>query len=191
MLGTCERCSTSVPLAGVGRARRYCTDACRQAAYRERHRSVLPAELTAQPRWVRRFGKRPVTVAGWAASVTDPSTWTDYKSAQAASKGDGIGFVLGDGIGCLDLDHVIDERGRLDPAAGELLATLPATFTEVSQSGTGLHVFGLLPEGPGRARKVGGVSVETYSRGRYIAVTGNRWKGAPSSLADLSAALAW
>lgn len=44
-------------------------------------------------------------------------------------------------------------------------------------SGTGLHIFLPMPEGRGRKVRDGGVSVEVYSRARYIAVTGDRYEG--------------
>lgn len=97
----------------------------------------------------------------------------------------GLGFVLGDGIGCIDLDHCIID-GRLTAWAIEILDSLPTTYTEVSPSGAGLHVWGLIPERPGRKVRRDGHSVETYSTGRYITVTGNRWGTCPNTLADLS-----
>ena len=93
-----------------------------------------------------------------------------------------MGFVLGDGIGCIDLDGCLDEKGRPSEFAQKVLAACPATFIEVSQSGRGLHIFGLLPEAPGRARE----GVEVYSAGRFIAMTGRRWGSSPRLLADLS-----
>lgn len=187
MTGQCERCETPVRVGGRGRPQRYCSSSCRQAAYRARQ---LPRELTSRHRWVRRRGKRPVTETGFAASVTSPSTWTTHAAVKSSTVGDGTGFVLGDGIGCLDLDDVIVD-GRLDAAAAKLVTSLPPTFIEVSMSGRGLHVFGLLPEGPGRVRTLNGVRVEVYSRERFIAVTGERWAESPSTLADLSPALDW
>jgi primase-polymerase (primpol)-like protein len=174
-----------LPIGGRGRPRKYCGETCRKRAQRA---AELPKELTSRARWVRRRGKRPVTETGFAASVTDSTTWTSYGRAKASKRGDGLGFVLGDGVACLDLDDVVTD-GRLDPAAAKLLASLPATFTEVSMSGRGLHIFGLLPEAPGRVRTVGGIKIELYSRERFIAVTGKRWPGAPATLANLSAAL--
>ena len=100
-------------------------------------------------------------------------------------KGDRRGFVLGDGIACVDLDHVIVD-GVLDSVAAKILALAPNTFVEVSPSGDGLHVWGLLPEARGHMFSRDGVSVEIYSAARYMTVTNNRWGGAPSRLADLS-----
>lgn len=168
-----------------GRPRRYCTNAHRQAAYRRRAETgiEIPAEMADQHRWVRRHGKRPITTAGRPASVTDPATWDTLDAALASPAGDGIGIVLGAGIGCLDLDHAIDDDGRLRPWARAIIDRCPPTYIEISMSGRGLHVFGLLPEAPGRARH--DLGVEIYSRQRYIAVTGNRLEDAPLALADI------
>jgi len=62
---------------------------------------------------VRDVHKRPVTVDGRPASSTDSTTWTTYEAARASTIDDGLGFVLGDGVGGIDLDHVIDDHGRL------------------------------------------------------------------------------
>lgn len=128
-----------------------------------------------------------MTADGLPASVSDPGTWCSYREAKASGFGDGFGFVLGDGVGGLDLDGVVDADGSLAEAARTLLDALPATYTEVSPSGRGLHVFGLMPERPGRVVGFAGIKVEIYSKGRFFTVTGRRWGGAPSSLADLGA----
>jgi primase-polymerase (primpol)-like protein len=105
----------------------------------------------------------------------------------------GVGFVLdGDGIVCLDLDHVIRPDGSLVPWAAELLALLPPTYIEVSVSGAGLHVFGFgqLPAGGRRLPRPDGTGLEVYGDGRFIATTGMRWQDAPARLGDLGPALA-
>ena len=102
----------------------------------------------------------------------------------------GVGFVLdGDGIVCLDLDHALED-GRPVEWAAQLLARLPATYVEVSPSGTGLHVWGRARVVRGRRIRDGVRSVEIYGTGRYITVTGRRWRGASSRLADLDAVVA-
>lgn len=93
--------------------------------------------------------------------------------ASESSVGAGLGFVLGDGIGCWDLDHCITD-GALAPWAREAIeAIADPLFMEISQSGEGVHVFVRAPEGPGRKIREGERCIEFYSAGRYIAVTGN------------------
>ena len=185
----CPVCRADVAVrAGRGRPATYCSGRCRVAAHRAG--GAIPAVLRDRDRWVRHTGKRPVTIDGRPASVTDPGTWTTYAAAKASTIGDGLGYVLGDGVGGIDLDHVIDDHGRLHPAAAELLARLPATYTEVSPSGHGLHLLYRMAPGPGTVRTWHGIHVETYSTGRYFTVTARRWPGAPGGLAALPAAAA-
>lgn len=99
------------------------------------------------------------------------------------------GFVLdGDGIVCIDLDHCLVDGVLVEWAAG-LLEIVPRTYIEVSLSGDGLHVWGRGHVEQGR-RFRDGRRVEVYGTGRYIAVTGVRFGGCPSTLGDLSGALA-
>ena len=132
--------------------------------------------MTCRPRWVRFDArKRPLRADGAGlASVTDPATWAPYSVAVESAAGEGVGFVLGEGIGCLDLDDAIDEHGELADWARLLIAQhrAEALFVEVSRSGRGVHIFLPLDEGPGRRIREGAVKLETYSRARYIAVTG-------------------
>lgn len=78
--------------------------------------------------------------------------------------------MLGCGIGCYDLDHVTDADAR------RFAATIPepVIFAERSQSGVGVHIFVEAPESAGWRRTVDGISVERYTRARFILVTGRR-----------------
>ncbi|ARC55991.1 hypothetical protein AS850_02745 [Frondihabitans sp. 762G35] len=128
--------------------------------------------MTERERWIRyESTKRPVTVAGGAASSTDPDTWSSYGQAKASTAGVGLGFVLGDGIGCIDLDHCLMD-GLPDAAAARFLKGFAGHYIEVSPSGDGLHIWGTCDERPGTRRHEGELSVERYSTGRYITVTG-------------------
>lgn len=76
----------------------------------------------------------------------------------------------------VDLDHVIGARGKLTVRGRELLKTLPATYTEISHSGTGLHlIYRVLPavhaQLPNSAK---GDHVEIYSRLRWFVLTGGK-----------------
>jgi len=177
-MATCERCGERLAIAGRGRTPRYCSTRCRVAAHRARHR--LPRELTERARWVRHEDKRPITPDGRPASSTDPRTWSAYREAARSKVGDGLGFVLGDGVACLDIDHCLDGQGRPDARARAILARVPGAYVEVSPSGRGLHVWGAAPEQPGRRHE----DYEAYAVGRYITVTGNVYQ--PGRLVDLS-----
>lgn len=135
--------------------------------------------------------KVPLTVAGRPASSTDSATWSTYGRARGSTAGVGLGYVLaaGDGVVCLDLDHVLVD-GTPTMTAQRLLDRLPATYVEMSPSGGGLHVWGRADVPQGRRLRVDGVAVEVYGTGRYMTVTGRRWHGAPSRLADLSGVVA-
>ena len=83
----------------------------------------------------------------------------------------GIGLVLvaDDDLMVFDLDHCRDaETGVIEEWATGIIDTLNS-YTEVSPSGTGIHIFvrGSLP---GKRRRKG--RVEVYESGRYMTVTG-------------------
>lgn len=154
-------------------------------------RKALPVELTGVDRWMNwkpirrdeRWTKMPVKLDGKPASSMNPQSWTSFENAEDYS--DRLGFALGAGIGCIDFDDVIVD-GVLDPTVARWLKDCPPTFIEESPSGTGLHVWGLLPEERGRVRQVDGVSVEAYSYGRYMTVTRKPFRGSVPRLANLT-----
>jgi hypothetical protein len=123
------------------------------------------------------------------ASSTDPRTWGTFEDACEAYSAltedsrwaplriAGIGCVLvGDGLVCVDLDGAVTENG-LTSAAATIVLHVP-TFTEVSPSGRGVHVWvlGVLDRALKRQ------TIEAYGDKRYIAVTGQRWPGTPSDV---------
>ena len=76
--------------------------------------------------------------------------------------------MLGGGIGCYDLDHCVAD-GVIESWATKFVAGIPEPilYTEVSVSGTGLHVFVEAPEAAGT--RLG--NVERYTRARFIRCT--------------------
>lgn len=139
----------------------------------------IPFEMTVQPRWIlwdyrQREGqwvKVPLKINGKPAKVNDPSTWSTFDEALDAYRfGDysGIGIVLdGSGLACIDLDKCIDGDGGYTDQAQEVLNALD-TYTEVSASGRGLHLF---VDSPRRGNFT--KPFEFYTGLRYIAVTGH------------------
>lgn len=97
-----------------------------------------------------------------------------------------MGFVLGDGFACIDLDHCYDGRNHLTDWAKMLIAPVRGkTYIEISPSGEGLHIWGRAAERTGV--KVRGImNAEAYSRARYITYTGHVWRQSPATLTDLT-----
>ena len=109
-----------------------------------------------------------------------PGTWGSFEAAaECVSKGlaRGIGYEFdGCGIYGVDLDHVISDGGAIAPKAQAIVEGL-ASYTEVSPSGHGLHIFVTADNANIiRHRKQCGF-VEIYSNARYFTVTGDIYGG--------------
>jgi hypothetical protein len=123
-------------------------------------------------------------LTGHRASSPTPETWTGYQEAVKACKEHGyggIGFVFTpeDDLCGVDLDGCLDlETGEIEPWAWEVIEELDS-YTEISPSGTGVHILvrGELPEGRNRKGRF-----EAYDRGRYFTVTGRHLSGTPQSI---------
>lgn len=154
----------------------------------------IPEELKTIPRWVCcTADKLPICPRnGDAASSTDPGTWSDYATAAGAVTRlgcRGIGFVLGDGIAGIDIDHCIDpETGVVAQAALAIVESMHS-YTEISPSGTGLHILWRgVKAGPACRRSLApGMGLEMYDGGRYFTVTGRSWHNPPLPLAERTA----
>ncbi|MFC1715569.1 hypothetical protein ACFL6S_18000 [Candidatus Poribacteria bacterium] len=106
--------------------------------------------------------------------VNDSRTWSDFASAWAhcdSGKGDGVGFVFteDDPYCGIDLDGCRDPKtGHVEEWARHIIERL-ASYTEVSPSGTGLHVV-VRARKPGKRSRKG--QFEIYDRGRWFTFTG-------------------
>lgn len=131
-------------------------------------------------RWVERrrgakMTKVPLSLSGRDLDVRDSRQWVSFDEARGSKVGTGFGIVLGDGLGCIDLDDCIADGVIADWAQRWIDGYREdAVLIERSFSGKGVHIFLPLAEGPGRRIRDGVESVEIYSRDRYIAVTGER-----------------
>jgi putative DNA primase/helicase len=123
--------------------------------------------------------KVPYSIRGGRASSTNPNTWAPFDDVivYAEENGmDGIGFVFteDDPYTGIDLDKCRNpETGEIEPWARRIVAALDS-YTEVSPSGTGLHIF-VKATLPGRNNRKG--PVEMYESRRYFTLTGNRLSG--------------
>lgn len=167
---TCEKCGR--PTVAKNAQAKYCSTACRVAAHRQNKRATIPTEMTQKARWIRHDqNKKPLTVTGQSASSTNPTTWASHGEATQSTIGTGLGYVLGQGIGCIDLDHCLKD-GQPTDRAKDFLKQYPNNYIEVSPSGDGLHIWGYREEQPGTRQTVDDLNIETYSVGRYITITG-------------------
>lgn len=175
----CEYCGREFTAARS--SARFCSAVHR--VYWHRHGGI-PEVLTSRDRWVRwelrlrrgGMAKVPLTVDGLPASSTDPSSWSSFADVKMSGSGNGFGFVLnGDGVCCVDLDHVLHE-GVIDSRAERFLRDLDSFYTEVSPSGDGIHAWTFQrPLSGNRYTLPDGLKVEWYETGRYITVTGVRF----------------
>jgi putative DNA primase/helicase len=134
-----------------------------------------------------KLNKIPVSAHGLTpADTTDARTWGTYQACvdalpvaleeweladPAAYRGGGLGYVLADDdpYTGIDLDRCIDlATGAVAPWAQAYRDAL-ASYTEITPSGTGLHI---LVEGslPLRGRRKG--QVEMYDQWRFFTMTG-------------------
>lgn len=181
------------------------------------------AELKTYPNWLV-FRMLPKgSGSGWSkdpwqsqvparARNNDPATWTRFEKAAlrgAVTTPDSecgnfiYGFALDPEavpLVCVDIDHAVDtETGLIHPFAEEAVRRANS-FTEVSFSGTGFHIFvrGLSPLGRDTtSRKPAGVGsdsplkVDVFSRNRFIALTGDHFSPSPRDIRDAHEFLNW
>ena len=139
--------------------------------------------------------KVPYRIDGKKASPTNPNDWTDFDTALRAfdpAKYDGLGFVLRkeDNIVCIDLDGCIGDDGKICDEANHIVRMLNS-WTEISQSGKGLHIFirGKKRTDKCRATPRTFKSLEIYDHARFIALTGNHLPGTPLEIMERQWAL--
>jgi putative DNA primase/helicase len=144
----------------------------------------IPVELAERPQWVcwrleerdGKMTKMPYTPEpGMRASTTDLMTWrmiSEVLSALREGGYDGIGFVFSsaDPYVGIDIDDCRDpELGRVAGWAREIIDRVPGGYTEVSPSGTGIHI---IVRGKVRGGGMRKGPIEMYSRGRFFTITG-------------------
>lgn len=144
-------------------------------------------------RWAGSGGARfklPVNAkTGKAGSSTDPGAWSDYATAVATFEGggyEGLAFALGEGRWAVDLDHCRDaESGVIEPWAASVIKRMDS-YSEVSPSGTGVHVLMYGTTGPIQTGLKFNLDatrhIELYQGARYLTFTANHLTGTPDDL---------
>jgi putative DNA primase/helicase len=128
--------------------------------------------------------KVPYSIRGGRASSTNPETWAPFETAIAYAEEhsmSGVGFVFteDDPYAGIDIDKCRNaETGEIEPWARKIVAAFDS-YTEVSPSGTGLHIF-VKATLPGRNNRKG--PVEMYESRRYFTLTGEHLDGTPTDI---------
>ncbi len=166
-------------------------------ASNDRYASI-PNELKVLNQWVcyrlvERTGhiiKMPCTPDGHCAKVDDPSTWKPFEevihAAEAPNgKFDGIGFVLSasDPYVFVDLDKVVSADGVAEEWAQAIIDKM-GSYTEYSQSGTGIHIIARAKKPGPRCRVITNPGFELYENVRMVVFTGLLFPGAPAEIRD-------
>lgn len=156
-------------------------------------RSRIPDPLLTREQWIiwanediedrDEKTKVPYQTTGRHADTTDPDTWSSFDKARKAAdmipgmNGVAYVFTAASPIVGVDLDKCVD-NGELDTWAEWVVAALDS-YTHISTSGTGLHVFALgsVPDGGNRKG-----NIEMYDQDRFFAFTGDHLEGTPTGL---------
>ena len=122
---------------------------------------------------------------GERASVDDPDTFDSYAAALLAyvegrGRWSGLGVLVANGVGAIDMDDCIREDGSLNDTATAVLQIFKNAYFERSPSDEGLRGFFLLPPdyiydsvSYYSKRK----DIEIYTGGRFVTVTGRVFRG--------------
>lgn len=180
----------------------------------------LPEILQLQQRWIRwtmspglngKLSKRP------NRSTSHPEQWSRLHSIDTSVSAEaGVGFVTGGQI-CvddengrtwivgLDLDACVAPDGTISPWAAEIVERCHKTFTALSPSGTGLHVWLRLDVKPQIARALIKLDVEKpanctkqpqlqvfgHGPSNYMTMTGRRLLECANDILDCTDAWKW
>lgn len=132
-------------------------------------------ELWGKRRWAVHRNKIPFNpLFGINAKSNDPHTCVLFSDANAAlDEYDGVEYLLGEGVCGIDLDHCIDETGKVNAEALRIVDMLDS-YAELSPSGTGIHILvrGDLPFTGRQGSRDAALQIEMYSEYRFLTITG-------------------
>lgn len=152
----------------------------------------FPAELRALPQWMvagsgdpsSKEYKRPIDPkTGRWGSPTDPTTWGTFEEAMASPYPlKGFVFHASDPYSVIDLDTYKAKNEQVKNLHAEI-ARHAETYSELSQSGLGVHIIGrgFVAEGANNEAN----SLEVYSTGRFMICTGRAVEGLVRPVADI------
>lgn len=151
---------------------------------------ALPELLKQLDQWcLSGYDKQPLNLSGYPIDVKNSANFYSFQEAMAVVNTTacaGVGFILSssDNLVVVDVDHCIDESGEFSDIAKDILEILP-TYTELSQSKTGLHLIYQDNDVPAEFTGRKG-TIEIYYSKHYVALTGWKLEGTPAEIASLN-----
>ena len=160
---------------------------------------MFPVELTSRKQWLLwsfeqyEGDKKPRKVPyyingkkrqGTQGSPEDLSNLATYEQAKNALEfgnysGLGFAFLPNDGLIGIDIDH----NEHRDPQLAQKIITGLNTYTELSPSGKGYHLFVL---GNTKTFKNNDIGIEVFSNAQFFTMTGNQVDGTPNEVNQIS-----
>ena len=122
--------------------------------------------------------KVPIDTAGRWVSAGDRDQWMSYDVAAARGEHVGFYFDAADPFFFLDVDDAWDGK-QWSETARWARAALPGAVYELSQSGTGFHLFGRYTSMPAHSNRRKDLGLELYTEGRFCACTFNQAEAGP------------
>lgn len=172
----------------------------------EFNRAAVPEDLAALPQWLMwRFEAKPgqkklakvpyychgARRTGEQGSAADRAALLTLDAALAQAQqrnasGVGFAFLPDDGLIGVDLDKVINtDTGEIKPGAQKIIDTL-ASYTEVSPSGSGVHI---IVRGPKiKSEKDNGVGVEVFCGSQFFTWSARPYPGTPPQVREVDQA---
>lgn len=165
----------------------------------------IPQELKERCQWVcyrieEREGKRTKIpyrtdkVGRGRAKSNDPATWHTFEEVVEAvgnpkNRFDGIGFMLSenDPYVFIDFDHVVCD-GEIEEWPRDIVNKI-GSYTEFSQSGTGIHIIAHAKKPGPRCRTAKHPNFEIYDNLRLVVFTGNMVPGLQAEIVDAQGAV--
>lgn len=149
--------------------------------YAERNFSI-PFELRKLKQWgiakaiwneeKGKYEKFPFQINGQPAKSNDSRTWTHFFNVRNVEY---LAFFFNSDYTGLDFDHVIHNGIIEDWVLSDFIKPI-GSYTEISVSGTGIHIIVKGPKPRGLGSKIllqDGHSIEIYDSGRFFLLTGN------------------
>ena len=160
---------------------------------------MFPVELTSRKQWLlwsfeqyegdkkpRKVpyyinGKKRQGTQGCPEDLAHLATYEQAKNALEFGDYSGLGFAFlpNDGLIGIDIDHKEDR----DPQLAQKIITGLNTYTELSPSSNGYHLFVL---GHTKTFKSNDIGIEVFANSQFFTMTGNQLDGTPNEVNQIS-----